>query len=65
LLSVRVFTSQPFIGLPSQSAQPELHDATWHMPPAEHIPVAFAGAHAKPQPPQCERVFSACSQPSL
>lgn len=33
--------------------------------PVVHVPVAFAGAHATPQPPQFVLVFSDASQPSV
>jgi hypothetical protein len=51
-----VSTSQPFAALPSQFAKPMLQLAIPHEPIA-HEPVAFAGAHAIPQPPQCARAL--------
>src|SRR5690242_4799298 len=50
--SVRVSTSQPFAGSPSQSAKPGLH-AKPHAP-AVHVATALAtvAVHATPQPPQ-------------
>ena len=47
--------SQPLLGSPSQSANPARHDATAH-PPDRHAPMAFAGAHTLPQPPQLARL---------
>lgn len=48
---VCVLVSQPSAGLPLQSAQPELHDATPHVVPV-HAAVPFAVVHLMPQPPQ-------------
>jgi hypothetical protein len=62
---VCVFTSQPFAGFPSQSAKPALQLAI-PQPPAVHTPVALAGAHAIPHPPQCaSEVCVLTSQPLL
>jgi hypothetical protein len=43
--------SQPFAGLPSQSAKPVLHDAMAQLE-ALQTAVAWAGVQATPQPPQ-------------
>jgi hypothetical protein len=43
--------SQPFAGLPSQSAQPVLHDATVQLPPLQPA-VAWGRLHVVPQVPQ-------------
>jgi hypothetical protein len=56
--------SQPFMGLPSQLPKPALQLAIPQVP-AVHVPVAFAGAHLMPQPPQFERVLSGVSQPFM
>ncbi len=62
--SVRVLTSQPLLALPSQSAKPALQLATPHTPAAQ-LPVALAGLHAMPQPPQWARALRVfTSQPS-
>ncbi len=50
-LSVFVFTSQPFAGLPSQSAKPALH-APIAQVPAAHVAPAFANEQRIPHPPQ-------------
>lgn len=55
--------SQPFAGLPSQSAKPTLHETIWHVPLAQ-VPVPLAGAHGTLQPPQLLFVLSCVSQPS-
>ena len=44
--------SQPLEARPSQSPHPASQVATAHAP-AAHAPVAWLGAHARPQPPQC------------
>jgi hypothetical protein len=63
--SLRVLTSQPLSALPSQSANPSAQRATVQRP-AVHIPVALAGAHARPQPPQCWALVRwSTSQPSV
>jgi hypothetical protein len=49
--ALRVSTSQPLAGSPSQSAKPGLHEATPQRP-AAHAPTALGGAQAMPQPPQ-------------
>jgi hypothetical protein len=49
---VRVSTSQPFAGFPSQSAKPALHAAMVHAP-AAHAAVALASEHVRPHIPQC------------
>jgi hypothetical protein len=48
---LRVSVSHPFPALPSQSPKPALHIPTAHTPAAQAA-VAFAGMHARPQPPQ-------------
>jgi hypothetical protein len=59
------FTSQPSAGLPLQSAKPGLH-AAMPQPPELHAPTAFAGLHARPQPPQfAADVDTLVSQPSV
>ncbi|MBK6533845.1 MAG: hypothetical protein IPF99_30940 [Deltaproteobacteria bacterium] len=51
VMLVRVSTSQPLAGLPSQSAKPVLH-VKLHAPDAQKM-LAFARVgHARPQPPQ-------------
>jgi hypothetical protein len=63
--SLRVLTSQPLSALPSQSANPSAQRATVQRP-AVHIPVALAGAQARPQPPQCWALVRwSTSQPSV
>ena len=52
LLTVLVGTSQPLVGLPSQSAKPVAQLPTRHAPET-HEPSAFGGLHARPQAPQC------------
>ncbi len=51
-VSVWTFTSQPFIGLPSQSAKPGLHVPIAHVP-ERHTGVALGSEQALPQLPQC------------
>jgi hypothetical protein len=64
-VSVCVLISQPLPAFMSQSAKPALQLATPHTPIA-HEPVAFVGAHAIPQPPQCEtEVCVSVSQPFI
>ncbi len=48
---MRVFTSQPLEGLPSQSAKPAAQAATLQAPTAQRA-VALGRAHARPQAPQ-------------
>src|SRR4051812_25040990 len=48
---VLVFTSQPFAGLPSQSANGRVQLSTWHTPPAQAA-VALSSEQAVPQSPQ-------------
>jgi hypothetical protein len=63
VLSVRVFASQPFAGLRSQSAKPAAHDVMAHAPAAQ-VDVALGSAHARPQAPQCAAAVSVLvSQP--
>jgi len=50
-LSVRVSTSQPLAGLPSQSAKPEAQAATVQAPTVQ-VAVALGRAHILPQAPQ-------------
>ncbi|MEZ4393138.1 MAG: hypothetical protein R3A48_18785 [Polyangiales bacterium] len=62
---VRVFTSQPFAGLPSQFAEPALQAPT-PQTPATHAPLALAGAQARPQAPQLARLVRvSVSQPFI
>jgi hypothetical protein len=61
-VELRTFVSQPFDGLPSQSLNPALHEATWHVP-LPQVAVAFGSEHATPHAPQLPSVFSAVSQP--
>ncbi len=49
--ALRVSTSQPLAGSPSQSAKPGLQAPTPQRP-ATHAPAALAGAQTMPQPPQ-------------
>jgi hypothetical protein len=57
-------TSQPFVGLPSQSAKPGSHVPTPHAP-ARQTSVALASEHARPHIPQLARfVARAVSHPS-
>jgi hypothetical protein len=49
--SVLSGVSHPSAAEPLQLPQPELHDAT-PQDPETHIPTAFGGLHAMPQPPQ-------------
>jgi hypothetical protein len=63
-VAVSRLASQPFASFPSQSPQPGLHDAIWHVP-AAHVAVAFARVHCTPQPPQLASVWASTSQPSL
>lgn len=51
-VSVRVFTSHPFAGSPSQSANPALQVVTAHAP-AVHVALALANAQECPHAPQC------------
>lgn len=53
--SVRSDVSHPLPTLPSQSAHPGSHAAIAHAPPL-HAATAFAGAQARPQPPQWSRL---------
>jgi hypothetical protein len=62
LLKVFSWVSQPLVGLPSQSPYPALHEAIWQVP-VEQVPVALAGLHETPQPPQLLVVFSGVSHP--
>jgi hypothetical protein len=63
VLSVRVLTSQPLAGLPSQSSKPAAQAITAHAP-AVQVAVALARLHARPQPPQfCRLVRTSVSQP--
>jgi hypothetical protein len=56
VIDVFKFTSQPFVELPSQFANPELHDAMPHAP-ATHDGKPFAGVgHACPHVPHAESV---------
>ncbi len=59
------FTSQPLVGLPSQSANPCMH--TKPQAPALHTEAALARAgHALPQRPQCDKSLARLrSQPSV
>jgi hypothetical protein len=50
-LSVRVFTSQPLLASPSQSAKPAAHAPMAHAPDA-HMALALGSAHVRPQAPQ-------------
>ncbi len=60
---VRVSTSQPLAGLPSQSAKPALQEAT-RQAPATQAGVALAGRHTLPQAPQLVAlVVTLVSQP--
>jgi hypothetical protein len=62
---LRVSTSQPLAGSPSQSAKPALHAATAQRPAAQ-APRALAGAHARPQAPQCAALARvSASQPFM
>lgn len=61
--SVLVFTSQPFSGLPSQSANGAVHSSTTHAPPL-HVALACAKVQEFSQAPQCAAsVFRLVSQP--
>jgi hypothetical protein len=62
---VRVSTSQPLSGLPSQSAKPALHAATAQRP-AAHDAVALGRLHPRPQAPQWVALdWVSVSQPLL
>jgi hypothetical protein len=61
-VSVVMLRSQPFAGLPSQSAHPVSHDAIAQVP-VEQVSVAWASVHAVPQPPQSVTVRMLRSQP--
>jgi hypothetical protein len=62
---VRRFASQPLPADMSQSPKPASHETT-RQPPIVHPPVAFAGAHSIPHPPQWETVVRmSISQPSI
>ena len=61
---VLMFVSQPFAGLPSQSANPAAQVPSWQAPPWQ-VADAFAKLHALPQPPQLPAlVVVSVSQPS-
>ena len=62
-VSVWVDVSQPSAVRPLQSAKPAAHAVIVHVPLAQ-LPVACAGTHATPQPPQLMSVFVIVSQPS-
>ena len=51
MLSVLVLVSQPFAGLPSQSAYPALQAPITHAP-AAHVAAALAKRHTLPHAPQ-------------
>ena len=57
-----ICTSQPLAALPSQSAQPARQPAIAQVPVAQ-VPMALAGLHFAPQPPQLVLVFVGVSQP--
>src|SRR5947209_1414452 len=57
-----MLTSHPLATAPSQLAKPALHALTAQVPP-EQLPVALAGAHVVPQPPQFATVSSGVSHP--
>jgi hypothetical protein len=60
---VRVSTSQPLVGLPSQSAKPGLQARTAQRPEPQ-VAVALARRHALPQAPQWETLLArVVSQP--
>jgi hypothetical protein len=61
---VRVSTSQPVAADRSQSAKSMAQVATPHTPMAQ-APVAFAGAQARPQAPQCPRVVASSTSHPL
>ena len=62
-LSVRVSTSQPLAGLPSQSAKPVAHAPTVHAP-TRQIAIALGSAQARPHAPQWAGLtVSSASQP--
>jgi hypothetical protein len=62
-LSVRVSTSQPFAGLPSQSEKPAAQAITAQAPTAQ-VAVALGSAHTRPQAPQLDAlVVRSVSQP--
>jgi hypothetical protein len=50
-LSVVTLTSQPLVGLPSQSAKPVAQASSTQVPD-EHVAAALAKRHTTPQPPQ-------------
>ena len=54
--------SQPFAASLSQLPQPTAHVTTAHVPPAQS-PVACAGLHPTPQPPQLEELSRRVSHP--
>jgi hypothetical protein len=64
-LFARTLISQPFAGLPSQSAKPGLQVPIAHVP-AAHVALAFGNEHVMPQPPQLLASLArvAVSQPS-
>jgi hypothetical protein len=62
---LEVSTSQPFVALPSQSANGFVHEPTVHVPPA-HTAFACGGAQVWLQPPQFARsLVVMVSQPSI
>ena len=56
--------SQPFLGLPSQSAKPAAHLLIAHSW-CWQLAVALVSAHAEPHAPQLSSVLRSVSQPSL
>jgi hypothetical protein len=64
VLLLRVSTSQPLVGLRSQSAKPVAHAATAQEPPAQ-VALACGSAQARPHDPQfASLVWRLISQPS-
>lgn len=61
--SVAVFTSQPLVGSPSQSAYGALQEVMVHWPPGQATE-ALGSAHDRPHAPQFWVVSSAVSHPS-
>jgi hypothetical protein len=62
---LRVSTSHPLAGLPSQSAKPSLHRVIAQAP-IRQSPVALGNTHARPHIPQCVALAeTSVSQPSV
>jgi hypothetical protein len=62
--SARRFTSQPSLGLLSQSAKPVLQDMIAHCPVAHEL-MALVSTHGSPHEPQFVVVLRGVSQPSV